>query len=177
MTKDNFIVITGGPGAGKSTILDGLSKLGYEFVGETARTIIKDRISRGLSPRPNPDEFARQIFDIDFKNYIDNINASQPLFFDRSFLDSAAMLFEATRTETLSVTEILNTYRFRKSVFIAPPWKEIYQNDSERDQSYKDSVEIYKMLYKWYDLNDYTLIQIPKSDIDSRIHFILDNIK
>ncbi len=86
------------------------------------------------------------------------------------------MIFEANKTETIKVTEILNTYRFRKNVFIAPPWEEIYQNDSERDQSYDDSVKIYKKLHKWYELNDYTLIQIPKCDIDGRIHFILDNI-
>jgi predicted ATPase len=177
MTKDNFVVVTGGPGSGKSTVLDALSRLGYKFVGETARTIIKERLGKGLSPRPNPIEFAQQIFDIDFKNYINNINTSQLLFFDRSFLDSAAMIFEANKTETIGVTKILSTYRFRKTVFIAPPWKEIYHNDSERDQSYDDSVEIYEKLHKWYDLNDYALIQIPKCDIESRIHFILDNIK
>ena len=83
MTKDNFVVITGGPGAGKTTVLDALAELGHKFVGETARTIIKERLSRGLTPRPNPDEFARQIFDVDFKNYINHINTSQPVFFDR----------------------------------------------------------------------------------------------
>ena len=176
MTKDNFVVITGGPGSGKSTILNALSKLGYKVIDETARIIIKERLSKGLSPRPNPEEFAQQIFDIDFKNYISNIDTSQLLFFDRSFLDSAAMIFEANKIETIRVTEILNTYRFSKNAFIAPPWKEIYHNDSERDQSYDDSVQIYEKLYNWYDLNNYALIQIPKCDIDSRIHFILDNI-
>ena len=130
MTKDNFVVITGGPGSGKSTILNALSKLGYKVIDETARIIIKERLSKGLSPRPNPEEFAQQIFDIDFKNYISNIDTSQLLFFDRSFLDSAAMIFEANKIETIRVTEILNTYRFSKNAFIAPPWKEIYHNDS-----------------------------------------------
>ena len=176
MTKDNFVVITGGPGSGKSTILNALSKLGYKVIDETARIIIKERLSKGLSPRPNPEEFAQQIFDIDFKNYISNIDTSQLLFFDRSFLDSAAMIFEANKIELIRLKEIINTYRFKKNVFIAPPWQAIYHNDSERDQSYEDSVEIYEKLYNWYDLNNYALIQIPKCDIDSRIHFILDNI-
>jgi predicted ATPase len=176
MIKNNFVIITGGPGSGKSAILDSLSALGYKFVPETARTIIKERVGRGLPPRPNPDEFARQIFEIDFKNYINNIDTSEPLFFDRSFLDSTAMIIETNKTDTHRVTELLNKYRFRKNAFIAPPWKEIYGNDSERDQSFDDSVEIYEKLYKWYELNDYVLIQIPKSDIDSRMDFILQNI-
>jgi predicted ATPase len=58
MTRNNFVVITGGPGSGKSTLLDFLAKSGYEYIGETARTIIKERMARGLSPRPHPGEFA-----------------------------------------------------------------------------------------------------------------------
>jgi len=177
MTKDNFVVITGGPGSGKTTILDSLTKLGYLSVGETARTIIKERVSRGLTPRPDPYEFARQIFDIDFTNFINNMATGQPVFFDRSFLDSAAMIFETNSSDTARVTEILKNYRFSKNIFIAPPWKEIYRNDSERDQSFGDSVKIYERLYQWYEINDYTLIRIPKSDIDTRISFILEHIK
>jgi predicted ATPase len=176
MTKDNFIVITGGPGSGKSVLLEGLSTLGYTVIPETARTIIKERLSKGLSPRSNPAEFARQIFDIDFKNYIDNIDSTEPLFFDRSFLDSAAMMFEANSPDAM-LKETLNNYRYRKHVFIAPPWKEIYRTDSERDQSYENSVEIYQMMYKWYELNEYVLIQLPKTNIDGRISFILNTIK
>jgi predicted ATPase len=177
MIKDNFIIITGGPGSGKSSILESLSKLGYTVIGETARLIIRERLQRGLSPRPSPEEFAQQIFDIDFKNYTDNIHTVQPVFFDRSFLDSAAMIVEANKAQTTSVTEILDTYRFGKNVFIAPPWKEIYKNDSERDQSYSDAVDVYEKLHKWYALNDYTLIEIPKLNIDGRIRFILSTLE
>ena len=176
MTKDNFVVITGGPGAGKTTVLDALAGLGHKFVGETARAIIKERLSRGLTPRPNPDEFARQIFDVDFKNYINHINTSQPVFFDRSFVDSASMIFEADKSDKIMVEDILKTHRFRKRVFIAPPWAAIYQNDSERDQSYDESVEIYEKLRSWYELNDYELIALPKAPVDIRVSFILDRM-
>ena len=82
-----------------------------------------------------------------------------------------------SKIDDSNLTEILNTYRFSKEVFIAPPWKEIYCNDNERDQSYEESVTIYKRLYKWYELNGYTLLSIPKLTIENRVQYVLENIK
>lgn len=176
MTKDNFIVITGGPGSGKSAILHFLSRLGYKYINETGRGIIKDRISRGLTPRPSPGEFANQMFRSDYKNYIDNLETSGTVFFDRSFLDSASLIAETDKAQTSEVKEILETYRFNKNVFIAPPWEEIYCTDNERDQTYEESIVIYERLYKWYTLNGYDLIEFPKSDVDRRVKFLLEKI-
>jgi len=104
------------------------------------------------------------------------MDKSEPIFFDRSFLDSAAMVVEASKADNRNVIEIVKSYRFNKRVFITPPWKEIYCNDNERDQSYEDSIEVYEKLYKWYRLNGYALFQIPKSNVDSRVQFLLENI-
>ena len=56
-------VCTGGPGAGKTTVLEALQARGYRFTTDSARTIIKDRLRRGLSPRPEPKEFAQLILE------------------------------------------------------------------------------------------------------------------
>ena len=53
------IVITGGPGAGKTALLSALHARGYTIVGDSPRTIIQDRVRRGLSPRPERREFAQ----------------------------------------------------------------------------------------------------------------------
>ena len=55
------IVITGGPGAGKTTLLLALQARGYTIVGDSARAIIQDRMSRGLSPRPDADDSQFQV--------------------------------------------------------------------------------------------------------------------
>ena len=86
------------------------------------------------------------------------------------------MIFEADKSDKIMVEDILKTHRFRKRVFIAPPWAAIYQNDSERDQSYDESVEIYEKLRSWYELNDYELIALPKAPVDIRVSFILDRM-
>jgi predicted ATPase len=133
-------------------------------------------MGKGLTYRPAPDEFANQMFDIDLKSYINNIGTNKLLFFDRSCLDSAALLVETVDTYDHNLTEIVTTFRFNKDVFIAPPWKEIYYNDDGRDQSYEDTVEIYEKLRNWYPLNGYTLLSIPKTNIDIRTRFVLESV-
>jgi predicted ATPase len=72
MVKKNFYVITGGPGAGKTSVLEYLAAKGYSYVPETARQIIKERLSKGLTPRPDPKTFAEEIFNKDWKNFNSN---------------------------------------------------------------------------------------------------------
>ena len=111
-TEKNFIVITGGPGGGKSTLLAELSAKGYHTVDETGRTIIKDRLSKGLSPRPELMEFARLMFQKDVENYTHNLKRTELVFFDRSFLDSASFMQQADTSTYEAAKKIINSYRF-----------------------------------------------------------------
>ena len=70
MIKYNFYVITGGPGAGKTSVLENLASKGYGYIPETARQIIRERLSKGLTPRPGPEIFAKEIFNKDWTNFI-----------------------------------------------------------------------------------------------------------
>ena len=39
---ERLVVITGGPGSGKSTVVDGLRAVGFACVSEAGRAIIRD---------------------------------------------------------------------------------------------------------------------------------------
>ena len=176
MTKQNFYVITGGPGAGKTSVLENLASKGYSCIPETARQIIKERLSQGLSARPEPKTFAKQIFDLDWKNFISNLKLSSVVFFDRSFIDSACMLFDSDPASYDKISRSTISHRYNNKVFITPPWKEIYRNDEERDQSFEQSIEVYERLDKWYREHGYDMIVLPKDTIENRVNFILDEI-
>ena len=176
MTKNNFFIITGGPGGGKTSLLESLAGQGFVIVPETARQIIRERLRNGLTPRPDPHEFARQIFETDLVNYTSHMNEMQIRFFDRSFLDSALMLFQDDRNYFESIVDHLITRRYNRKVFIAPPWKEIYRNDSERDQTFEEAVCIYEKLYPWYENNGYQLIVLPNESLETRMKFVLDHV-
>jgi predicted ATPase len=63
------IVFTGGPGAGKSTVLAALEEHGYAVAADHARAIIQERSAGGLSPRPEPVVFAKEILRLDIEAY------------------------------------------------------------------------------------------------------------
>lgn len=84
-------IITGGPGSGKSTVLNTLSELGYRVELESARKIIKERLAAGLSPRPNPTSFANEVFREDIAKY-QQTASGDIVFFDRGVLDALYML-------------------------------------------------------------------------------------
>jgi predicted ATPase len=177
MIKNNFIVISGGPGGGKTSLLESLSKNGYNYIRESGRTIIRERLRKGLSPRPAPEEFARQMFQMDYENFINHTDIPDILFFDRSFLDSAFLVHQSDKIFFDKIRHSLITSRFYTKVFMTPPWQEIYTVDSERDQTFDESVEIYEKLSHWYLTNGYDLVTVPRLPVEMRVKMILDEIK
>src|SRR5688572_16313828 len=63
------VLITGGPGVGKTTLLADLGARGHATVVESARAIIAERRARGQSPRPDPIAFAQEILRRDTEKY------------------------------------------------------------------------------------------------------------
>ena len=50
--KPNFFIITGGPGVGKTTLLEVLAKQGFPYVPEVARKIIREQVSQNGDALP-----------------------------------------------------------------------------------------------------------------------------
>jgi len=171
------IIITGGPGAGKTTLLLALQARGYTIVGDSARTIIQDRLKRGLSPRPNADAFTHETLRMDIENFVQHAATPSHVFFDRSVLDS---LYSLDRLTPLSESELrmwLMTYQYYPKVFLFPPWKEIYVNDAERDHTFEHAEWVNSITLEWYSRCGYQLIEVPKVSVDERCTFVLQALE
>jgi predicted ATPase len=177
---DNFFVLTGGPGVGKTTLLSELEKKKFKCVPEVAREIIKEqmKIEGEALPWKNKELFKQLMHERsidDYKRINDNNN--KIIFFDRGILDTLSY----TRLINLNITEEMNSdakhYRYNKKVFILPPWVEIYETDSERKQSWEEAVQTYEMIINTYKEYNYEILEVPQTPINKRVDFILENIK
>jgi predicted ATPase len=171
------IALTGAPGAGKTAVIDALRARGYNCVAESARAIIRDRLDQGLSPRPSPQAFAEQIFERDKEQYRRISQAAGPVFFDRSYIDSLGMLSTLGLLSERQRTAILAEFPLQRTAFIFPPWEAIYTTDTERDQTFSDSVVVHDAVAHWYRRCGLELIEVPRQPVDFRCEFILRQIR
>jgi predicted ATPase len=167
------VLITGGPGVGKTTLLAELGARGYATVPESARAIISERRARGQSPRPEPIAFAQEILRRDIEKYHGHPRESGWVFFDRGLVETLGMLHEVAPLSAPELDAKLRAYPFHSSVFVLPPWKDIYTTDAERDHSFPWVEHVHGQLVQWYRSCGYVLHEVPRLPVASRSEFIL----
>ncbi|MBK5074805.1 AAA family ATPase [Budviciaceae bacterium CWB-B4] len=172
------IVITGGPGSGKSTLIDALTQRGYLCSVEAGRSIIQDQISIGGNALPWGDRiaFSELMLCWEIRSWHAANGCHELCFFDRGIPDVAGYLSLCRFPVPAHVEKAINNFRYAGTVFIAPPWKEIYVQDSERKQSIEEAEQTYWTLSKTYQAYGYQLIEIPRIPADERADFIISQV-
>ena len=167
------VVLTDGPGAGNTTLLLHLAGLGNTTVPETARAIIAERLARGLPPRPSPIEFAQEALRRDQDKYHTNSGDASFVFFDRSALESLAMVHKAQPLQAQELAALVSRFKFHPQVFVLPPWQAIYTVDAERDHSFEHAKRVHESLCQWYAKLGYSLHTVPVGSVEERATFVL----
>lgn len=178
MGHNRRYVITGGPGSGKSTLVCGLEKAGFNCSAEISREMIKAEVAKGSDCLPW----------LDIACFSDKVIAEmtrawaqgqdhQLTFFDRGIPDVIAYLRLADLPVPKSYLAELSGHPYEQKVFILPPWEEIYVNDSERWQSFEEARAIYHTIRDTYTGLGFELIELPKASEAVRISFILNAVK
>mgnify|MGYP003124391406 FL=1 len=169
-------VVTGGPGGGKSTLLDALAERGYRIAPEAARRLIKERLAAGLAPRPDPVSFARAILHSDIVQYRAATDHDGTTFFDRGVLDALYMLDLESALSRDEIARHVQAFHYNGTVFLLPPWEAIYGMDSERDQTFEESVAVFEGMKRWYARWGYETVEVPRASVEARVSFILEAI-
>lgn len=176
--KQKKIVITGGPGTGKSTIIDQLLQMEFTCMPEISRNITKEAQLTGIDQLflKDPLLFSKLLLDGRISQYqAAAVQETDKVFFDRGIPDIHGYM-DYLGTEYPEIY-IQKSKEFRYShVFMMPPWKEIYQTDNERYETYEQSLTIYKYLIKGYTKMNYHIIKVPEGSIADRVDFILNSL-
>jgi predicted ATPase len=161
--SDRYVVISGCSGGGKSTLLAELGRLGHSVVDEPGRRIVQEELQAGGSALPWADAtaFLRRVIDMAIADLESAKLESGWVFFDRGVVDAASALEQVTGKPALE--PLGRTYRYHHTVFLAPPWPEIYVNDPERQHGFDAAAAEFERLERAYPMLGYRVILLPNT--------------
>jgi predicted ATPase len=179
---DKLFVITGGPGSGKSTLIDALEDAGFARTEEAGRGIIQDQVAIGGNALPWSDRqaFAEMMLSWDMRSHrMASQRAEQhgePVFFDRGVADVLGYLRLIGQPVPAHMHKAAELFRYHRSVFIAPPWPEIFTQDTERRQDFDEAIRTYEALAETYTDLGYALVTLPRVSVAARLQFVIDHV-
>ncbi len=177
--RNQFIVLTGCSGGGKSSLLAELSRRGFVTYPEAGRELVKEQLESGGDALPwaNAERFLEITIARSIKNLIDAAQGDRIAFFDRGIIDQLGGYEKLGKEIPPALRAAGETFRYRETVFVVPPWEEIYVNDAERRHSFADALEIYQACVATYEEFGYRLVTVPKMSVAARAEFVVRRLR
>ena len=172
---DRFFVLTGGPGSGKTTLIEALRQAGFATSLEAGRGIIRDQSAIGGSALPWRDRalFAELMLSWEMRSYQVARDLPGPVFFDRGVPDTLGYLRLSGLPAPQHVSSAAERFRYNPRVFVAPPWPDIFAQDEERRQTLDEAERTYHALAGVYTELGYELVPLPLAPVEARLRFVL----
>lgn len=168
------VVIIGGPGTGKTTLIQSLEKKGYACMHEISRAVILAAQQQGIEQLflTDPIAFSQKLLEgrLQQFNNATTVNANL-LFYDRGLPDIPIYMDYLGTQYPSHFTEVCTQNRYDQ-VFLLPPWQEIYQQDNERYESFEIATKLYNYLQEGYKDYGYTPIEVPIGTVEERLQYI-----
>lgn len=178
MNEKQIYVITGGPGFGKTELIEELRKSGFRCSGEFACDLIETHLQSDgeILPWKNPKLFQQEVLKRRIAFY-ESVPDGMVAFADRGITDQLAFArYHGFGAPEVLVQGALN-YRYSSQVFVTPPWPEIFVNDTIRTETYEEAVLIHQSVIDTYSDLNYQLIELPLLSVAQRVKFLLKTIQ
>lgn len=172
------IVFIGGPGTGKSTVLNEFKKLDYTCMPEISREVTLQAKKEGIDQLflTEPLLFSEKLLEGREKQYLEADSLETGIvFFDRGIPSVHAYMRYFKTTFPDVFLQKSKTHRYTK-IFQFLPWKEIYTSDNERYETFEESVIISSFLKDTYAELGYEIINVPFGTVKERCSFILNSL-
>lgn len=172
---DRLFVVTGGPGSGKTTLVDALAGNGFCTMPEAGRAIIQDQVAIGGHALPWSDRsaFAELMLTWEMRSYRAALALGGPVIFDRGVPDVLGYLRLSGLPVPAHMDRAAQIFRYHHRVFIAPPLPEIFALDAERKQSFAEACATYEVMVETYSDLGYDLVPLPLDSVQERVQFVL----
>src|SRR5262245_30416242 len=176
--SQRFFVITGGPGSGKTSLIEALARAGFAHSDEAGRAIIQDQLAIGGSALPwsDPRAFAELMLCWELRSYRIARAHDGPVFFDRGVPDVVGYLRLMQLAVPAHMDAAARMFRYHRRVYIAPPWPEIFERDAERKQTLEEAERTYQAMLETYPAYGYELVALPRAPVAERARFIVDRL-
>ncbi|CDX29422.1 conserved hypothetical protein [Mesorhizobium sp. SOD10] len=173
---DRFFVLTGGPGSGKTTLIEALRTQGFATAPEAGRGIIRDQMAIGGHALPWQDRalFAELMLAWELRSWHAAHAEPGPVFFDRGTPDTVGYLRLCGLPVPDHVTSAARKFRYAPRVFVAPPWPEIFTQDEERKQTLEEAERTFRFVTGAYAELGYELATLPLASLEERVRFVID---
>jgi predicted ATPase len=176
--KKELIVITGGPGTGKTTIIDALIEQGYACFPEISRQITLEAKKQGIEQLflEKPLLFSELLLEGRKKQHQQATeDHAEIVFLDRGIPDILAYMHYIGDSYPAFFDQASKEHLYSK-VFVLPPWEEIYVSDEARYENFEQAKLIFEHLHETYKTYGYSLIEVPRGSVEERVHYILSQL-
>lgn len=172
--SDHFFVVTGGPGAGKTSLITELARRGLHTIPKSGRAVIREEMASRGDALPWADRlaYAERMLERDLRGYGDAQALSGPVIFDRGIPDILRYLTLCGLPVPPHVAATAKAARYNARVFLAPFWGEIFTQDSERKQNRAEAEATCAVMRETYTALGYQITELPRADIVTRTDFV-----
>ena len=173
------IVLIGGPGTGKTSVLNNLIDQGFHCKVEVSREVTLKAKEEGIEQLflTEPLLFSKMLLEGREQQFLEAEKTKHDwVFFDRGIPDVHAYMNYFNTKYPAYFIEKSKQYKY-SNIFLFSPWEEIYTSDNERYETFEESLIIHKYLQKSYKDLGYKITEVPFGKIEERSNFIIDAIR
>lgn len=176
---DHMFVVTGGPGSGKTSLIDALTRRGFHSMPEAGRAIIQDQVQIGGTSLPWADRsmYAELMLGWELRSWHEARAIDGPVLMDRGIADVVGYLTLCGLPVPAHIEAAAKRYAYNRRVFLAPYWEAIFTQDAERKQDRAEAQSTGIILAETYARFGYQLIVLPMIGVEERADFVTSILK
>ncbi|MBP7708540.1 ATP-binding protein [Candidatus Pacearchaeota archaeon] len=164
-------IVEGGPGCGKTTVLNLVESRGYAIVPEAARLVLSE--NKGLAGKALQEAIMAK------QTSLEDLAEGEVVFLDRGLpsCEGYAKYFGGNLENTTYETR-LRSAKYESTVFLLDSLpKELYKNDAQRKETYEEAQRISEHLRQAYQQRGFNVVRVPFSNPQERAEQIVKTAK